>query len=402
MTSRLIDSARSRVAYSADSHIVEPAELFASLEARYGERAPRIVHDPEWGDFLVAPGVTGREAFSARYAGIPVGRLGVAGANLDDPRVQQQIKRGYAGLRPGIVDPVERLRDQDADGVGLEVLFPSLYFRVFGLPDTEVLLDAFRMYNDWLAGYMSQAPDRLFGLALIPLQDPGAAAAELGRALQLGFRGGCIPCTAPGGRPYHDPVYDAVWARAQEARFPLSMHIFTGAHDGVSGIRDLDPITSYASAATVIQITVSDLICQGVAHRFPDLKFVCAEWNTGWLAHWLDRLDHAFYRSRGAAVEGLDLKPTEYWRRQFYATFEDDSVGVQTRHMIGVDRPHVGKRLPAPRLDLAQLRGDPGRHLRRRGRGRPPRDDRRQPGRAFRVLASPCERGRRSAIARGD
>ena len=33
-------------------------------------------------------------------------------------------------------------------------------------------------------------------------------------------------------------------------------------------MRDLDAITSYASAATVIQITVSDLICQGVAQRF--------------------------------------------------------------------------------------------------------------------------------------
>ena len=27
---------------SADSHIVEPKELFVDLEARYGERAPRV------------------------------------------------------------------------------------------------------------------------------------------------------------------------------------------------------------------------------------------------------------------------------------------------------------------------------------------------------------------------
>jgi hypothetical protein len=53
-------------ALSADSHIVEPAELFASLERQFGERAPRIVHDPDWGDFMVAPGVGEREAFSAR------------------------------------------------------------------------------------------------------------------------------------------------------------------------------------------------------------------------------------------------------------------------------------------------------------------------------------------------
>ena len=62
--------------YSADSHIVEPAELFASLERKYGERAPRIVHEPGVGDFLVAPGVSGREAFSAQYAGFPWGGSG--------------------------------------------------------------------------------------------------------------------------------------------------------------------------------------------------------------------------------------------------------------------------------------------------------------------------------------
>jgi predicted TIM-barrel fold metal-dependent hydrolase len=341
-----VASAGQPYAYSADSHIVEPRELFDGLERRYGDRAPRIVSDPEWGDFLVAPGVAGRESFSARYAGIPVGRLGIAGANLDDPKTQEQIRGGYRGLPAGIVDPRERIEEQDADGVKLEVLYPSLYFRVFGLPDTEVLLDAFRAYNDWLAGYAGRAADRLIGLALIPMQEPAAARAELERALKLGFRGGCIPSSAPGGRPYHDPAYDPIWSLAQEAHFPLSMHIFTGAHEAVTGMSGLDAITSYASAATVIQITISDLICQGVAHRFPELKFVCAEWETGWLGHWLDRLDHAFYRSRSAAVDWLDLKPTEYWRRQFYATFEDDPVGVRTRDMIGVNTLMWGNDFP--------------------------------------------------------
>ena len=78
----------------------------------------------------------------------------------------------------------------------------------------------------------------------------------------------------------------------------------------------------------------------------PELKFVCAEWNTGWLAHWLERLDHAFYRSRSAAASYLDLKPTEYWRRQFYATFEDDRVGVMTRDMIGVETLMFGNDYP--------------------------------------------------------
>ena len=127
----------------------------------------------------------------------------------------------------------------------------------------------------------------------------------------------------------------------------------------------MNAITSYASAATTIQITVADLICQGVAHRFPDLRFVCAEWNTGWLAHWLERLDHAFYRSRSAAPPELDLLPSEYWRRQFYATYEDDVVGVMSREPIGVktllfgnDYPHHDSIWPNSQRVLDGLFGE--------------------------------------------
>ena len=210
----------SQVTYSADSHVVEPRELFDTLERRYGDRAPRVVTDPDWGDFLVAPGVTGRESFSPRYSGVPVGCQAIAGARLDDPTVQANIRRGYGNIPDTVSDPKARVKAQDQDGVSLEVLYPSLFFRCFGLPDTEVLLDAFHNYNDWMAEYVSAAPKRLLGLALLPMQEPAEAEAELDRALKMGFRGACIPCTAPGGRPYYDSVYDGVWARAQEAHIP--------------------------------------------------------------------------------------------------------------------------------------------------------------------------------------
>ena len=75
-----------------------------------------------------------------------------------------------------------------------------------------------------------------------------------------------------------------------------------------------------------------------MAHRFPGLKFVSAEFNTGWIANWLERLDHSLYRSRSAAPDYVDLTPSEYWRRQFYATFEDDRHGILTRDSIGRTR----------------------------------------------------------------
>ncbi|MBI3245518.1 MAG: hypothetical protein HYZ50_03290 [Deltaproteobacteria bacterium] len=86
-----------------------------------------------------------------------------------------------------------------------------------------------------------------------------------------------------------------------------------------------------------IVATIAQLICSGVAERHPRLKFVCCEFETGWLAHVLQRLDHATYRARQEASPDLTMPPSAYFRRQFYATFEDDQLGVMTRHAIGVD-----------------------------------------------------------------
>ena len=41
--------------YSCDSHVVEPPEVFAGLEERFGSRAPRIVHDPDGARALTWP-----------------------------------------------------------------------------------------------------------------------------------------------------------------------------------------------------------------------------------------------------------------------------------------------------------------------------------------------------------
>lgn len=335
-----------RFAYSADSHIVEPPEIFAALQKKYGDRAPHVVNDPDFGDFLVTPGVEDREGFNPRMPGVPVGRLGIAGGNLNSDAVQAQIRQGYAGIPTGIMDPAARAKEQEVDGVALEVLYPSLFFRVFALPDNDILVDAFRLYNDWLMDYERRAAGRVVALALLPMSDPAAAVVELERALKLGYKGGAIPCTAPGDAPYHDPAYNPVWARAQEAGFSLGLHIFTSSREGVGGITGSNAISAYASSATMIQISLSDLICGGVAHRYPNLKFIAAEWEIGWLAHWLQRLDHAFYRSRRVAAPELNMKPTQYWKRQFYATFEDDGIGVQTRDLIGMETLMWGNDYP--------------------------------------------------------
>src|SRR5581483_5749200 len=100
--------------------------------------------------------------------------------------------RGRAVLNPSGDDWLAFL---DQTNIAASVLFPTGGLG-FGLIADPVWATALaRGYNDWLHDrYLRLAPRRLKGMALIPLQDPPAAAAELRRAVgELGFVGAILP-----------------------------------------------------------------------------------------------------------------------------------------------------------------------------------------------------------------
>lgn len=328
--------------YSCDSHVVEAREVFEGLEERFGAKAPKIVKDPDGarGDFLVVPG----------NRMIPVGRLGIAGNRLDDPRTDELIAQGYEGLNPGVLDSTKRLAEQDQDGIVGEVMYPSLSMFTFAVEDDEIRAAAFQRHNDWVFEYCSPDPDRLIGIGCLPVPDVDACVTEVRRAGKKGVRGFSIPSHAPIDKSYSDPVYDPLWAELQDMDLPITMHIFTGtsfdcglpAHWGTPG----GTTKGYTLAHTTVVNSTIDLICGGVVERFPGLKFVLAEFETGWVAHFKQRFDHANYRTPSFAVDYLSMKPSEYFDRNFWVTFEDDEAGVLTRHLIGLDNLVWGNDYP--------------------------------------------------------
>ena len=105
-----------------------------------------------------------------------------------------------------------------------------------------------------------------------------------------------------------------------------------------------------------MQRTLVVLIFSGVLERFPNLKFVSAENEVGWLPFFLQKLDQAQEEYRYLYPAPLKLKPSEYLRRQIFATFINDPVGVAVREFIGVenimwssDYPHTVSTWPHSR-----------------------------------------------------
>ncbi len=312
---------------SADSHVVEPADLWTQrVERAYRDRAPHVVKEVSGieGDWFILEGLRP----------FPVAGFGVAGVDPKD--YGEKMMGGYAQVRPASYDPAARLEDQKVDGVAGEFIYPSVGMLLYGLTDAGLRAACFRAYNDWIAEYCRYAPDRLAGSAMIPQDDLTTAVSEVKRAADLGLRGGMIWGQPPADRPYDDPSWDPLWAAAQDAGLPLSLHILTG-HGG-SGVGEGSLMKSYPSMPHAMERSLSDLIFGGALERFPKLDIVSAENDVGWIPHFLQRLDHSYEKYR--YLEGTTViseKPSSYFRRQIHATFQDDRIGVLLREFVGVD-----------------------------------------------------------------
>ena len=250
---------------SADSHMTEPPDLWTTrLDRRFQDRAPRVVHEPDKpGHFFTAPGIT---PFPVA-GGFSTGRSGEA--------LKEHLKSGYEAARPSGWDPVERLKDQDLDGVAAEVIYTTLGLALFQLADADLQQACFGVYNDWVAEFRSHSPTRLHPVAMISLEDIPAAVAELQRAARLGLKGGMIWGAPPADRPYHSPLYDPFWAAAQDLQLPISLHVVTSRDTNdrvVMSAGSSGPVNHtalrFVHLFNEVQKSLSAFILGGVLERF--------------------------------------------------------------------------------------------------------------------------------------
>jgi predicted TIM-barrel fold metal-dependent hydrolase len=339
--------------YDADAHIVEPPDLFAQrLPARLRERAPRVVSKHAELDVWSIEG--GKQELPLNMLlstpGIPPERWTLAGTT-------------YERIRRGAYDPRARLADMDVDMVDAQVLHPSIALsgsRTWAPHDDELQRLCARAYNDWLSEFCSADPGRLAGLAMIPMTGLEDALAELGRARRLPGLRGALLSAYPSGEPEPRAEDDRFWAAAQDLDWPVVIHVSLGGGDGEGSeaiFRIASPplvlarINLERSARGIMQ-ALSQIILSGVLERFPRLRVIGTETGVGWIPYFLEQTDDNFLRHRFWAKTALRMLPSEYFRRQCYATFQVDTIGVRNRAemlhniMWSSDYPHSGADWP--------------------------------------------------------
>ena len=272
----------------ADGHILEPVDLWDKyMDPAYRERAPRLILDDNGKERLLVEG---------KILGNPkgLGRLGGVGAR--DGSVPADTMK-YAEGRPGGFDPHARIKDMDLDGIDAAFLYPSIGLFSGAVSDPKLAAAMCRAYNRWLADYCRPYPDRLFGIAMLPLQSIELAIDEMRFARkELGFRGGFLRPNPYNGRMAGHPDYDPFWAEAQALDFAIGFH-----EGGASGMptvgidrfegRGAKHIVSHTMEMMLVAMSV---IWGGVCERFPAIRIGFLESGGGWIAPWLDRMDRHF------------------------------------------------------------------------------------------------------------
>jgi predicted TIM-barrel fold metal-dependent hydrolase len=224
-------------------------------------------------------------------------------------------------------------------GIGQTVLYPTAGLGHNLIRDPEWAIALARAYNNWIFDrYVKQSP-QLRGVALLPLQDIGAAVDELRRAVEdLGALGAVLPAVGlhrPLGHAHYDPLY----AEAVRLGCPL------GVHGGPAQMLGLDSLEFFAQVHTLAHpfaqmIQMTSIFMSGVFDRFPDVRIGFLEAGISWLPFLVGRMDRSFKaRKRPEFVGGVESVPSSYLGGgNVYFTIDPGEPGIEPAlELLGED-----------------------------------------------------------------
>jgi len=335
---------------SADCHIDLiwlPPDLFtANAGAAFKDRMPFVTEGPRGREWVTKNGAS---------FGLDAG-MGSAGRPYEPGKIHRSDRMASTGLYNAeqqkirrLTDPDLRLKDQDRDGVQAEVLYGVLG-ATMRLNDDEAAAEVLRIYNEWLAGFCKKQPDRYAGLANIPNHSTEAAVGEIERVARRGNVKGLEISRRHDMTPLWDPWWNSVWDAAAASGLPMHFHTIGGPRRDFSQLKGKVLLAARAASITSFQMHMAEvlmsIIFAGVLEHRPNLKVVIGESGTGWIPYILDRMD-AEWEDQFKELD-LTMKPSEYWRRQCYATYQSDPVGVKLLEELGEDNIMWGSDFPHP------------------------------------------------------
>ena len=327
----------------------------------------------QWGDLIphyIPRTPTGRTRGTSAGSAAPRAPRSSDARPASTPRSCSPAPWKYTEGHAGAWDPAARVQTLDEEGIDATVLYPSLALDVRpARPDPRrarsgVRRRLHRAYNDWIAEYCSFAPDRLFAAAAVPLQDidpPSTEAQPRGRRARPEGRLHPLRRSYFDGRAVQPPALRPVLGRVPGAR--RADRRCTRRPTPTCPTRPAKFGLVRQSADMAVANKVADEVTGGTAleHRrrrarrrdpharppahgrrvravprpqVPRSSSPAADGPRRCSSAWTRRSRPTRRRRAGSRC-----KPSEYFRRQCWISFEpDDPTLPRLADLIGVDR----------------------------------------------------------------
>jgi predicted TIM-barrel fold metal-dependent hydrolase len=365
--------------YDADSHIMElPTFLKAYADPALRDEIPEvsysasIVTDEEVAVLMAQGGRHSAEHVAAQIA-------------LGDKLIESSKEIQALGA----FNSADRTKALDLLGFQKQLVFAThsvaMPFSASSKLEPRLRYGAARAHNRHMADFC-KADGRLMGVAVVPLDDPDLAMAELDFAIESGLKAAWIPHRPCGDRSPGHVDLDPFWARLAASGTPFVLHV-GGAPlqlarawmnngraptkdwlGGGENLRTKDIALLHEGPEQFLTMMVLD----GVFERHPTLRGASVELGAGWVPELLRRLDWVVkhWSRNDANLQAWKRTPSEQITQQLaFTPFVFEAVGDlidqsnDELYLFSTDYPHIeGGRNPIGRFETAL--GDRGEAVR--------------------------------------
>ena len=260
-----------------------------------------------------------------------------------------------------------RIPTMDRFEIDLQIISPNAQ-AVQYLKDARRAVEMAAQINDAAESFVAQAPERFRALALLPMQDPEAAAAELERCVkEKKFVGAFIHGqTGLGEYPYYDDAcYDVLWDKMELLDVPLYIHPRSPEADQIKAFEDCKELLGNTwHWGFVTGTLVLRMVFNGVFERHPGLKVVIGHMGET-IPYCLRRLDEGYECRRLWEQGKISNPPSYYLKRNLYIATSGgyrpetmacaiEALGVD-KILFGTDYPHFPTESAVEQLGQCRL-----------------------------------------------
>ena len=304
----------------ADAHFYEPGDIWNRyIEPQYFDRRPKVAQ------------VLSKSRLIYEGEQEPSGT-----ARSKVLYSQMKRKFGHAYEAGWTLD--SRLKDMETEGWDIQVCLPTNAAALPSNIEPDVLVSVHRAYNSWAHDFCSGAPKRIKFTAIVPSHDIGEIVLESRRAVgELGAVSIFLPKAIP-NKMWHHPDYDPVWQTITELDIPISIHGTSSASGEPWANARYNPLSGpFIALGQAIgfpfenMINLGHFMYSGILDRFPKLRLLILEANSGWVPFWLNRLEKYCEGRQSVFFDEhpLNLSPQEYFLRQCAVAADADEPSIK-------------------------------------------------------------------------